>query len=225
MIERAWLGAVPYAEAWERQRARRDACRAGTASEALWGLEHPAVITTGKRAVGDLDAARIRRAGFDLHATERGGLATCHEPGQLVVYALLDARPTGVRRLVAALEDGVLDWLAGEGIAAHRREGAPGVWSGDAKLCAVGLHVAQGFSMHGLALNLVNDLRGFALITPCGLVGTRVGRVWDLVREGGSTKEGAASWTPETVAPNVLACLRDAILRAREEVNPPQAHA
>lgn len=222
-MERAWLGMVPYAEAWERQRARRGACRAGTASEALWGLEHPAVITTGKRDVLDLDVTRIRSAGFDLHATERGGLATCHEPGQLVVYVLLDARPTGVRRLVAALEEGVLTWLAGEGIAAHRRDGAPGVWCGEAKLCAVGLHVAQGFSMHGLALNLVNDLRGFGLITPCGIAGARVGRVCDLVRQDGALGEGASRWTPERVAPTVLACVRDAVQRARDEGIPAAA--
>ena len=213
VIDCAWLGAVSYEEAWARQHARREACRAGAAPEALWALEHPAVITTGKRAVHDLDRASIRAAGFELHATERGGFATCHEPGQLVVYALLDVRPTGVRRLVAALEEGVMDWLAGEGIAAHRRDGAPGVWWEESKLCAVGLHVAQGYSMHGLALNLVNDLRGFGLITPCGLVGTRVGRVCDFVgTEGG---DGAARWAPERVAPSVLASVRDAVLRAR----------
>lgn len=136
----------------------------------MWLLEHPPVITTGRRSVGgDVEPSRVRAAGFELHETERGGLATCHEPGQLVGYLFFDASAVGVHRTVAALEEGLIGWLRGEGIAAARREGYPGVWVGREKVAAIGLHFRRGVSMHGFALNLVNDLRGFALIVPCGL--------------------------------------------------------
>ncbi len=176
---RRWLGTVPYRQALALQRAHRDALARGEADPEVWGLEHPPVVTTGRRVVGDLDVERVQAAGFEVVETERGGLATCHEPGQLVVYLLLDVRTMGVRRLVACVEDAVIAWLTARGVPAHRRDGAPGAWAGDAKLCAIGMHAGGGFTMHGLALNLTNDLRGFSLITPCGLVGLGVSRAAD----------------------------------------------
>jgi lipoyl(octanoyl) transferase len=210
VIGGAWWGLVPYRDALRRQRELRDAAAAGGAGEAFCGVEHPPVVTLGRRPVVDVDTDRCARAGCEIVATERGGLATFHAPGQVVVYGILDARPTGVRRLVEALEDGVIAWLAGVGVAAGRRAGAPGVWVGDAKLCAVGLHVAHGWTMHGLALNLVNDLEGFGFIVPCGLRDARVGRLADFV--------GARAPTPEAAWPGLLACLRESVLDARARV-------
>lgn len=165
-----WLGRVPYREALEAQRSYRELLIAGRAPEALWLLEHPPVITFGRRG-GELPGGpgALRDAGYELVQTERGGLATCHEPGQLVGYLLVDVREVGIARMVAAVEDGLIGWLAGEGVAAGRREGHPGVWVGREKVAAVGLHVRLGRTMHGFALNLHNDRRGFALIVPCGV--------------------------------------------------------
>lgn len=176
-----WLGTVPYLDALAAQRAHREALIEGREGEELWLLEHPPVITTGRRTVVDLEPERVRNAGFELVATERGGLATCHEPGQLVGYLLIDARDLGVWRTVAAVEDALITWLAGEGTPAGRREGYPGVWVGRDKIAAVGLHFRLGRSMHGFALNLVNDLRGFGLVTPCGITD---GGVTSLARLG-----------------------------------------
>lgn len=171
MIAAEWKGRLGYREALDAQRAFRERVIARQAPETIWGLEHDPVITTGRRGdAAGVDADRVRAAGFDLVETERGGLATCHEPGQLVGYVFLDASVVGVRRTVEALEDGVIAWLGAEGVTAGRREGYPGVWAGRDKLCAIGLHVRQGITMHGFALNLTNDLRGFGLITPCGIV-------------------------------------------------------
>ncbi len=164
-----WKGRVPYEAALDAQRGWREALIAGEVGEELWLLEHPPVITTGRRAVADLDPERIAAAGYALVATERGGLATCHEPGQLVGYLLADARALGVRRTVAALEAGLIGWLQGLGIVAGRRDDFPGVWVGADKIAAIGLHFKLGRSMHGFALNLTNDRRGFGLITPCGI--------------------------------------------------------
>ena len=130
-------------------------------------LEHEPVVTTGRRGVAQLPAR-----GIDVVRTERGGLATWHGPGQLMAYVLIDLRARGlaVKQLVAGMEDAVMHWLGTQGIEGHRRCGFPGVWVGEDKICAVGIHIRRGVSMHGLALNLHNDLAGYRDIIPCGIV-------------------------------------------------------
>lgn len=214
-LELAWLGRLPYAEALEMQRRRREAVLAGEAAEALWALEHDPVVTTGRRAAAGLpDAAWLAARGVELVVTERGGLATFHGPGQLVVYAIVDAgrRGLGPRRLVEALEQGVIDWLGARGLAAGRREGYPGVWvpspaspAGLDKIAAVGLHFRRGVSMHGLALNLRTDLRGFSLIVPCGITDASVTRL---------AEHDPQAPSPEQAAPAVLDAIRGHLLRA-----------
>ena len=197
-----WLGTVPYVEAHARQVAFRAEVIAGERGE-LWLLEHPPVITLGRRG-GDVDREAARRAGFEVVATERGGLATCHEPGQLVGYLIADVRHIGVRRLVSALEEGICAYVAGCGIAAGRREGFPGIWVGTDKICAIGLHVRLGVTMHGFALNLTNDRTGFSLISPCG------------IRDGGVTTLGVLhpdAATPDAAAPAVARTVLDALSR------------
>jgi lipoyl(octanoyl) transferase len=200
---------VPYAESLARQRARRRAIHDGRAPEALWLLEHPPVVTLGRRpAPGTPDAGWLAARGVERHQTERGGLATYHAPGQLVAYLLVDLerRGLGVRHLVARIEDAVIGWLAGRGLDAGRREGLPGVWVGRDKIAALGLHVQRGVSMHGLALNLDPDLAGFGLIVPCG------------VQDGGVTsvrqQQGSAP-SPAAAAPSVGTALIEIIEKRR----------
>jgi len=210
----AWLGRVPYGEALARQRARRRAIQEGRASEAVWLLEHPPVVTTGRRpAPGTPGRAALAARGVALHATERGGLATYHAPGQLVAYLLVDTgrRSLGVRHLVSRMEDAVIAWLASHGTTAGRREGLPGVWVGPDKIAALGLHVHRGVTMHGLALNLCPDLAGFGLIVPCG------------VTDGGITslaQQQGRSPTPAIAAPSLGAALVEAV----EKPLPPKLH-
>ncbi len=203
-----WLGAVPYEQAHAQQSAHRDAMLEGRADPEVWGLEHPPVITLGRRAVNDVDAEAIRRAGFALVHTERGGLATCHEQGQLVVYLLLDIRDLGVRRTVGAIEAGVIAWLGRVGVQGATHPDRPGVWHGNDKLCAIGLHVRAGHTMHGLALNLTNDLRGFGLITPCGITDAGVSSVQRVV---------GLAIDPQQAFPDLFACLCTALLDVRED--------
>lgn len=184
-----WLGLVDYREALDQQRAHREAVIRGEAHEAIWFLEHPPVVTVGRRDAG-VDESRVRAHGFDLVATERGGLATCHEPGQLVAYVIVHAR-RGVRRLVCDLESAAIAACADLGVPAIRRPGAPGVYAAGGKVCAVGLHVRRGVTMHGLALNLVNDRRGFSLIAPCGEVG---GSVSSVLAEAGRSPSPREAW-------------------------------
>lgn len=193
-----WLGRLPYAVALEAQRQRRREILAGRAGEEIWLLEHDPVVTIGKREPADLDRQALGRAGLAVVATERGGLATWHGPGQLVAYTLVrvQGRGFGPRSFVCAVENAVIAWLAQRGIAAGRRPGLPGIWVGTDKICAVGLHMEGGVALHGLALNLDPDLAAFGLFTPCGV---RDGGVTSLARLTGaapSCEEAASSLGP-----------------------------
>lgn len=206
-----WRGRVPYLPTLEAQRAHRARLLAGEADEELWGLEHEPVVTRGRRGTADgLDVDALAARGVPQVQTERGGRTTWHGPGQLVVYTLVHvhARGHGPASFVAALEDGVIDWLRGLGLVAGRRAGHPGVWRGADKLCAVGLHISGGVAMHGLALNLCPDLSTYALFTPCGIEDGGVSSV--------ELALGAAP-SPAEAFPSVAATLIDAITRSKAE--------
>lgn len=145
--------------------------------------EHPPVYTVGLRA-GDYTAAderRLRQLGADYQRTNRGGLITFHGPGQLVAYPILQLkhfRPS-VRWYVCALERTIIDMCGGGGGAggwrlAARQSADTGVWVGERKLCAIGVHASRYVTTHGLALNCDVDLRWFGHVVPCGLIGKGV---------------------------------------------------
>lgn len=150
--------------------------------------EHPPVYTVGLRHGGytAADELRLRQLGADFQRTNRGGLITFHGPGQLVAYPILQLkhfRPS-VRWYVCALERTVID-MCGNGqpqqpppVAGFRLDARTspdtGVWVGDRKLCAIGVHASRYVTTHGLALNCNADLRWFEHVVPCGLVGKGV---------------------------------------------------
>lgn len=172
------LGRADYEPTWRAMQAFTQARGADTPDE-LWFVEHPPVYTLGLAAKPEhvLDAGTIPVVRID-----RGGQVTWHGPGQLVAYPLLDLRRAGfgVRELVRRLEQSVIDLCAGYGLAAHRREGMPGVYVADAKLAAVGLRVSRGCTTHGIALNVDAELGAFAGINPCGYPGLAATRLADL---------------------------------------------
>jgi len=168
-----WLGRVPYLKALALQRRLREAVLAGIHSGALLLVEHPPVLTLGRRASrADLHRTpeQLRRAGVGVWHVERGGRATWHGPGQLVGYPVV-ALPAGLgaARFVEALADRLLAVLAGLGVAAAWEPDAPGLWTPRGKVAAFGLHTHQGVALHGFALNLCPDLGLAALLDPCGL--------------------------------------------------------
>lgn len=172
------LGRRAYEPVWRAMQAFTDARDADTRDE-LWLVEHDPVFTQGQAgkaehvlAPGDIPVVPV----------DRGGQVTYHGPGQLVAYPLLDLRRLGigVRELVNRIEQCVIDTLATWDIAAQRREGAPGIYVGDAKVMALGLRVRRGCSFHGLAFNVAMDLSPFSRINPCGYQGLRVTQVLDL---------------------------------------------
>jgi len=160
------LGRVAYAPTWEAMQRFTDARTPQTADE-IWVLEHDPVFTLGMNA----DAAHVLAPGdIPVVRVDRGGQVTYHGPGQLVVYPLIDLRRAalGVRDLVTALEQSVIDCLARYGIAATTWPKAPGVYVEGRKIASLGIRVRRGASYHGLALNVEMDLEPFGRINPCG---------------------------------------------------------
>ncbi len=172
-------GVVGYADGLRLQHERVTARKAGNISDTLILLEHPPVYTLGRnanRANILFSPDRLQHLGAEVYETDRGGDVTFHGPGQLVGYPILDL--TRHKRDLAwymhSLEE-VFIRVAGEfGIDAQRTAGARGVWIGNDKLVAMGVHVSRWVTSHGFAFNINTDLRFFDWIVPCGLHGKGV---------------------------------------------------
>jgi lipoyl(octanoyl) transferase len=171
-------GLLPYEPTWREMQRFTDERGEDTRDE-IWFVEHPPVFTLGMNAdpVHLLDPGAIPVVNID-----RGGQVTYHGPGQLLVYPLLNLRrhALGVRELVVALENAVIDYLATVGIEAAGRRDAPGVYVHGKKLASVGLRIRRGASYHGLSLNVSLDLSPFDRINVCGYRGMQVARLSDL---------------------------------------------
>ncbi len=171
------LGRSDYRATWDAMKDYTDGRDAGSDDE-LWLTEHDAVFTQGLNgrpehllAPGDIPVIQI----------DRGGQVTYHGPGQLLLYCLLDINRLGlgVKSLVAAIENAVIDLLGHYGIDAQTRPGAPGVYVGAAKIAALGLRIRKGCCYHGLSLNVDMDLEPFSRINPCGYRGLEVTQLAD----------------------------------------------
>ena len=149
--------------------AQRDA----TTAQEIWFLEHPPVYTLGVNAA---EHHVLERGDTPVIRVDRGGQVTWHGPGQLVVYVLLDLKrkKLGVRDLVCRLEKSIIATLAGYGISAAGRDGAPGVYTADAKIASIGLRVRHQRCYHGISVNVRTDLSAFERINPCGYAGLQV---------------------------------------------------
>jgi lipoyl(octanoyl) transferase len=170
------LGVVPYAEAWELQRSVADAVLQGAIPDTVMLLEHPPVVTLGRRAQpGELHIPDGTDA--DVVETDRGGKSTYHGPGQLVCYPILDLTRHGqdVKRYCRDLEDALIRTLAAVEVDATRIEGLTGIWleRPPRKIASIGVHIAKWITTHGYALNVDLDPAPFTeWITACGLEDT-----------------------------------------------------
>jgi lipoyl(octanoyl) transferase len=168
------LGMVPYAEALALQERLVAARVAGTIGDVLLLLQHPKVVTLGRRASRDnvlFSEEALRAQGYELFETGRGGDVTFHGPGQLVGYPIVSLSPEreDVRRYVKDLEATMIGVCARYGFAAERVEGLNGAWLGARKVGAVGVRISRWVTMHGFALNVNTDLGGFNAIVACGI--------------------------------------------------------
>lgn len=165
-MKTVFRGRQEYVPLWHEMRDFTDTRDENTLDE-IWFVEHPPVFTMGLNASeehllapGDIPVVQI----------DRGGQVTFHGPGQLMIYPLIDLRRSniGVRNLVTALEQSVVDLAAEYDIEAEARADAPGVYVNGDKLASVGLRIRRGSSFHGMALNIDIDLEPFTRINPCG---------------------------------------------------------
>jgi lipoyl(octanoyl) transferase len=167
------LGLVPYRKAWELQRALAAAVSQGAIPETIVLLEHPPVVTLGRRTAEE-ELHLPDGTAVEVVETDRGGKSTFHGPGQLVGYPILDLRRHGkdVKRYVRNLEEALIRTLASVGIEGTRIEGLTGVWlpSPPRKIASIGVHVSRWVTTHGYALNVDLDPSPFTdWITACGL--------------------------------------------------------
>lgn len=182
-IELHDLGHQAYLPVWEAMRTLTDT-RDEQTPDQFWLVEHDPVFTQGQAGKpehlllpGDIPVVHV----------DRGGQVTYHGPGQVVLYPLLDVRrgKIGVRDLVTALENAVIDVLSSYGVSARARPDAPGVYvmteAGEAKIASLGLRIRRGASFHGVALNVDGDLAPFLRINPCGYAGMPMVKLADLV--------------------------------------------
>jgi lipoyl(octanoyl) transferase len=174
------LGTVPYNEALERQFELLQKRQNGEINDTLLLLEHPAVITMGRRTPeSHILAARnwLQDQGVTVEAIGRGGDVTYHGPGQLVGYAIFDLRDhdLGVRDYIEKLEEIIITTLQDTFALSSGRDAINrGVWIGTRKICAIGVAVKRSVTMHGFGLNLNTDLKHFEWIVPCGIQGRGV---------------------------------------------------
>lgn len=168
-LRSVWLGRAAYREVLAMQHAERERVWAGGAGT-VFLCEHPPVLTLGRHATlanvlapGDIPIERI----------ERGGDVTYHGPGQLMVYPIV--RVKSVVEFLSRVAGALADACAALGVpgAEFRRDPA-GVWLGDAKLAACGIHIARSVSVHGYALNVCTPSDAWRGIRPCGLSVTQI---------------------------------------------------
>jgi lipoyl(octanoyl) transferase len=192
------LGLMPYQQAWDYQETllskiitqklemnKEFGKNAQTTDNYLLFVEHPHVFTIGKSGSEDnllVNYVQLQAKNAEFIHTNRGGDITYHGPGQIVGYPILnlDYFATGIRDYISKLEEAIILCLKHYGIEGHRLEGATGVWldpqvAGKArKICAIGVRVSRGVSMHGFAFNVNTDLSYFSLINPCGFTDKKV---------------------------------------------------
>jgi lipoyl(octanoyl) transferase len=149
------------------------------------GLEHSPVVTLGKRGAAEADLRvapdEIIARGVALQVAHRGGQATLHSPGQLVIYPIVPIRELGIgiRDFVNLLEQTTIDFLASKGIEARRACCEPGLYTSQGKIAFFGLRVSQGVTSHGISLNVSNDVSLFSLIRSCGVENENFDRMVD----------------------------------------------
>jgi lipoyl(octanoyl) transferase len=189
------LGRVPYAEGLAIQQQVIAARKQNLIADTLLLLEHPPVLTLGRNAHRSNVLASdelLAQRGVELHEINRGGDVTYHGPGQLVGYPIIDLRGDlpgkkgpGLKHLgpvdyVRLLEEVLIRTCGDFGVMAQRIPRLTGVWTiaggsiREKKVAAIGVHVSQGVTSHGFALNVTTDLRDFDWIIPCGITDRQV---------------------------------------------------
>lgn len=173
-LEARELGRMEYGAALALQQELVERRKRGEICDQLLFVEHPHVVTMGRNGRQENVLASpeaLKRAGIAFYPTDRGGDVTYHGPGQIVGYPIFDLREwkRDVVAYVRAIEEALIRALAEFGVVGERIAGATGIWVGDAKVAAIGVHISRWVTSHGFALNVDTDLSYYRHIVPCGL--------------------------------------------------------
>jgi lipoate-protein ligase B len=177
-LQASWLGRISYGAASEQMNIQMDSVR-GTREIQVLGFEPESVITLGRRAQVDRDLhvlpESLKQSGIDLVKVDRGGQATWHGPGQLVIFPLADLtqQKMGVREFVNLLTNTTAETLRQFEVITQKNCGEPGVFTEQGKIAFIGIRVSRGVTSHGVSLNISPDLANFDLIRSCGIEARR----------------------------------------------------
>jgi lipoate-protein ligase B len=195
-------GCVQYLHALDLQMKICELKRCGFDKDVLLLLEHPPTITLGRNASQNhllVNESELLSRGVGLCHVDRGGDITFHGPGQLVGYPILslDAGERDVHGYMRNLEESLIRFLSGYGIASARDTRYTGVWTAKGKIAAMGVHIGRWVTRHGFALNVNTDLSFYDLIVPCGIVGRGVTSMQTLLSRPLDMREVAEQYIPE----------------------------
>ncbi len=172
-------GLIAYDQAFSVQQQLHAARVADEIPDTLLLLQHPPVITLGRRGRREhllVEASRLEAGGIQVVQASRGGDVTYHGPGQWVLYPILklSRNELGTHGYLHALEEIAIRCAADAGFDAFRREGKAGAWCEQGKFAAIGFQFKRWVSLHGMSLNVHPNLSHFDFINGCGLVGEAV---------------------------------------------------
>lgn len=203
------FGQLPYDDVYQSMQ-RYTAKRDGQAADELWLLQHPPVFTQGQAGKPE---HLLLTGDIPVVQSDRGGQVTYHGPGQIVGYVLFDIKRAdyGVRVLVTAIENAIIDVLGHYAIEARARADAPGVYVGDAKIAQLGLRIKRGCSYHGLSLNVDMDMEPFLRINPCGYQGMQVICMRDLLADKTPTIDEVEELLAAAIAKQLHTTISDSV--------------
>jgi lipoate-protein ligase B len=191
-VRNQYFGLIPFSKAKQLQEIAWLKCKQGEGDTVL-GFELEPVVTLGARASENdvlWQEDLWKNKGFSVEKVERGGQATIHNPGQLVIFPVLDIRTLGVKKFVRLLASATQVFLHEHGCEAEWNECQPGLYSKIGKVASIGLRVKSGIVNHGLAINIHNDLQPFDGIRVCGSRETKL----DHLRTERGLDELFSSW-------------------------------
>tara|TARA_Y100000992_G_scaffold299919_1_gene267524 strand:+ start:70 stop:681 length:612 start_codon:yes stop_codon:yes gene_type:complete len=169
---------IPYKRAMIILEKRVENVKKGLKKELIWILEHPTTFTAGIRA----DKNEVLDKNIKIIKTNRGGKITLHNPGQKIIYFVLNLnkRKKDIRLLIKIIEESIIEFLRLYNIYGKSDRKNIGIWVNNKKISAIGIKVKRWVAYHGCSININNNLSYYKKIIPCGLSNNEITSIYDL---------------------------------------------